>query len=163
VADSIIAHTIDIRFTVSNGSALADTFFISGNGGRDFQGVTAQLFDGKNLLGTTTGTSTNPFFVWASSSSVFTLGSPTVIDFSSFQNGTINGLIVITSSTALQIPSLTNFFVGFDLHATGSSSGSEVAGVNITSVTVVPEPSNLILVGTGFLAVMGAARKKLGG
>jgi len=162
LGDSISAKEIRITFTLSGGNPLADTFFITGNGGHGFLGTSAQLFDGNTLLGTATGNSTNPFFSWVSSSSVYTLGSPPIIDFSSFQSGKINGVILITSlpGSQLVIPSLSNFFVGFDLHATDATGGFDAATVKINSVTVVPELGTLLLFVTGLFGIFGAGRWK---
>jgi hypothetical protein len=117
-----LANTIEIKFTITGRNVLSDTFLLS-DSGRDFVGATAQLFNGSTLLGTAKGVFTNLDFVWVTSSSLWTSGAPAVIgDFSSLRDATINGLVIITSSHHISIPSA-DFLSGLVIQSTSGGGG----------------------------------------
>jgi hypothetical protein len=69
---------------------------------------TSNLFNGATLLGTYTSTAlgaatgqhgASPFAFWKSATSIFTVGNPTVVDFTSFVDGSIDGVIEFTIAT----------------------------------------------------------------
>src|ERR1700720_3835903 len=91
------ADSITFTFTLPQpGGGTANAFDFYAYTGSGFQGATASLYDGSVLLGTSVDTSNSVMdFTWVSPSSPFTVGPPTVINFASFIDGTIQGRIVV--------------------------------------------------------------------
>jgi hypothetical protein len=143
------ADTITFTFTLPQaGGGTANTFLFEALTGTGFVGATAELFDGNTLLGTSVNPDTSQMlFVWVSPSSPFTIVPAGVIDFSSFINGTIQGRIVVTTTSHFVIvPPIS----GLVLNATNFAGGIVLENA---TVTLVPEPSTLLLLGTGALAL----------
>lgn len=125
---------------------------------------TTRLYDGGQLLGTYTGDPNLPntwFGSWFKSpDSIFTRHSPTVIDFTSFQNGTFNGAVEFEIDSGLA-----NIYRASDeLDLDRALSADVASGAGFAPRTFmmirpdvapapVPEPATLLLCGAG-LAVL---------
>lgn len=124
---------------------------------------TTRLFDRGQLLGTYTGAdpgleSVQAFSRFVSASSIYTVGDPTVIDFSSFLDGTIQGLLEFT----IERGSGANVFRVSDDLTLGRAFSPTIAitgNINPSSfeISAVPEPASLLLVAGG-LACLSARR-----
>ncbi len=117
--------------------------------------VTAQLFDGSALLGTSSGMCCVVAFTTASS----LYGSGDVVDFTSIQDGSIDGIIDLSSTQPFVLD--TDIGATLDLgHATGvGATSSRSASATLTGVSIVPEPSQDAGITTlVFLALLGLQR-----
>ena len=132
-----------------------DTLELSSDGamgGNGVTGLTASVYNGNTLLGTFAAPSPGCCAVFfKSSSSLATTISPTVIDFSSFQNGTFVGRIdySITGGSETFDPTDTSFFSLS--HSTSANGGSEdPLSLTILSAQIIsPEPSSLGMLALG--------------
>jgi hypothetical protein len=112
--------------------------------------INASLFNGATLLGTYTNTlCCVPSF--KSSSSLWNFASPTVIDFSSLQNGTFNGRIdfSITSGTLNFDPNDTTFFFLGHAGSSNSLSSDPLSRHVISTAILTPEPATVGLLALG--------------
>lgn len=115
---------------------------------------TVQIFDGRNLLGSyTNGACCSGEFI--ASGSLSTFGSPTVVDFTSLQDGTIQGLLVLTVANG----SIDLFPQALlELFHSDSSDGGPVNGFTdsflTAAITSAPEPSSSIVVGSAICGLL---------
>ena len=131
--------------------------------------LTASLFDGDTLLGTymdpTSGFTRMLSFV--APGSQYTFLNPTVIDFTSIHDGTIDGMLRLATTTGeLDInPFFSDFYVGVSTSKHSFFSHKDwipvISEVSL-SPKVIPEPISFILLLTGIagLACEGYLRKK---
>jgi hypothetical protein len=132
-----------------------DTLELSSHGamgGNGVTGLSASVYNGNTLLGTFAAPSPGCCSVFfESSSSLLTIVSPTVIDFSSFQNGTFVGRIdySFTGGSETFDPTDTSFF--FLSHSTSGNSGADdPLSLTILSAQIIaPEPSSLAMLALG--------------
>jgi len=99
--------------------------------------VTAELFNGSSLLGSFSGGCC--LVAFESASSVYGFGS--VVDFSSIQSGSFNGVIDLSSSQPFVLPtgSSATVYLG---HATSYFATSDsIYSATLTGESIVPEPS----------------------
>ncbi len=145
-------------------SGPCDTFVMSPFGATSiFVGLPImhiELFDGNTLLGSYVGVAVVADFV--SSTSQFTFGNPTVIDFSSFLDGSINGTVYYQltdgsiTNTSLD-PANAGFSVG---HATSSNGFTGMVPIVVTDESFVPEPGVAVCVLTGLAAMICAKLRR---
>jgi hypothetical protein len=155
----------------------ADVFGVSVlvNSGSGVNTFNVRLFDGDRLLGTASAPAApvigSPYptfahFYFQSASSLLQpfmsvqgyLVEPTIIDFSSFVNGSIDGLLEFTMDAG-QIDRRKRFGVELFLgHAVGAR---EAYGVRIfpRGESPVPEPASVVLMGAG-LAALGTRMRR---
>jgi hypothetical protein len=142
-----------VRFTTSPGSSpVPDTMDLHLGIVQVLQAHTSRtgaLFDGNTLLGSGTSTSfgghvgalsLQPARSWRSPTSLYTFENPAVADFTTIQNGTIDGRIDFTIQTGAMDINLANVRVSMG-RATGPSSQllSNPQPV-LTSVEIIPIP-----------------------
>ena len=119
--------------------------------------VTADLFNGSTLLGSFSGICCSIDF--KSSSSAYGLG--TVVDFSSIEDGSIDGFVDVSSAVPFTISTDTNLYPGYSNiyvgYATGQFSTSESSNsATVTGINVVPEPAgSAAMAMLAFLACAG--------
>jgi hypothetical protein len=108
--------------------------------------LTAQLFDGPSLLGSSSGNCC--LVAFTSASSIYDLG--TVVDFTSIQNGTIDGIIDVSSTQPFELDSdgVTTLSLA---HANGfGSTAEDTLSATLTNSGIVPEPAQM----PAFLAIV---------
>jgi hypothetical protein len=143
----------------------ADLFSVSMvvQGASGVNTFTAKLYDGDRLLGTQTVSATPPMmgewanFYFASPTSAigsFTspqglLVQPTIIDFSSFLNGSIDGVLEFTLDAG-QIDRPGRYGVFLNLGRAVASNEGYGFRIWPHGETPVPEPASMLLVLTGF-------------
>jgi hypothetical protein len=125
----------------------------------------ATLYDGQTVLGSYVMSLCCSTFFFKASSSPYTFGNPTVVDFTSISNGSIQGLLTfhLLSGTLLNVDLTTpNDSSGLQL-LLGQANSSNGANFNLNwrtvtavDVTAVPEPASLTLLG---IALLAAARR----
>lgn len=163
------SETLVIDFTVQTSPLIntADTLYLGlGNVEviQPFTTRTSQLFNGNSLLGNYSSSSFGNFtgnlalFAserWKSATSLFTLDNPTVIDFSSINNSSIDGRINFTIQTGQMNIDSTQIYISL-LKANKTSGGTPIPGAEVTAVNLqsqsVPEPITVLglLTGVGF-------------
>jgi hypothetical protein len=122
--------------------------------------VTADLFNGSTLLGSFSGICCAIAF--KSASSVY--GSGSVVDFTSIQNGTIDGIVDVSSTQPFTFSTDTDLYPGYSNiylgNATSAASTSESSySATVTGVAVVPEPAqDAGITMLAFLACVGLRR-----
>jgi hypothetical protein len=121
--------------------------------------LTADLFDGATLLGVNQSSSCC-IPVFKSNTSIFTVLTPTVVDFTSIQSGAIQGRVDISVTGGSLVsfdPSNTGFFF---LGKATSSNGTTGNALNVTSTAIMtPEVSTFGMLGGGLLWIAAARRR----
>jgi hypothetical protein len=128
--------------------------------------ISTNLFDGPTLLAFNPGEHATfvdgEGFSWISAGSLHNIGNPTVIDFTTLLDGTIQGRLDIFLSTANPV------FIGFVQMILGEADGeggiiSSGLGneITITSASSIPEPATLFLLGSGLIGLGLFGRKNL--
>ena len=140
------------------------SMFISKAGSTGSNIISSDLFNGATLLGSYTSSYNSAASRWTTSSSAFTFDNPTFIDFSSFWDGSIDGLVrvSITGSGSVTFDTDTiEASVGQGVNSSGVS-GNLNFNPTINSITVssVPVPAAVWLFGSGLLGFIGIARRK---
>lgn len=126
--------------------------------------LSGTLYNGQTLLGThvsdifalyfryNTGTlSLCPAVGWKSPASLFTYDNPAIIDFTSIQDGTINGRIDFRIQTGTMIINTNEIQIWTARADGGETSWSSLPMPVITSINVIPtpEPTTWLLLITG--------------
>jgi hypothetical protein len=161
----IPGDVLEVRFSVTNPicpGGPCDVFltFPSAEGAFNVVPNGGALFDGSTLLGFHSGTY-DPNF--RAASSLFTTLNSATVDFSSINDGSIQGLITFSIASGYMT---WNGEPGMFLtlgHASGSGFVSGGTGLTITSSTIVaPEPASALLcaVSIGLLQFMRGREKR---
>lgn len=148
--------TMQINFTTSSPSCpsgTCDALIINPDeqGAFNVNGSVFSLFNGTTLL----GTSDDPccFAIFRSSTSLSTQG--TVVDFTSIDNGTIDGIIDFQITSGMVTwPGDPTPLINV-AHATSSNGYADGTGLTVTSVQILaPEPQSIFMVVPGFALLL---------
>ncbi len=129
--------------------------------------LSANLFVGSSLLGSNSGILFTPppdgeLFIWRNQNSLLPWAPfATPIDFSSLLNGTNQGLIQVelASSNPITINTV-GLFYGSSIDGGFTISASPEGFTYSASITPVPEPTTMLLLGSGLIGLAGYGRKK---
>lgn len=126
--------------------------------------ITVQLFDGAGLLGTYTGDAFSGFIssVFTSPTSLFTTFSPTQVDFTSINNGSIQGRLLMTVTGGTITFNVSDLVLsdGLGISSTGYSPRPDVQNISFAVVSDVPEPTSVMLMAPMLLVGVYMARKR---
>src|SRR5665213_2062932 len=133
-----------------------------------FATTTARLFDGSTLLGSNTSSLVFSAYrnVWSSPTSAFGFNNPTTIDFSSINDASIDGLILVTIPTGEVVFDTLDIFLTVGAAIDGGTIETRDGDFpTITDATVVandpiPEPASLALFGTALAGLVAVRRRK---
>jgi len=126
----------------------------------------ANLFVGNSPLGSNSGSVVPDWpyyterFAWVNQVSTNWGSNTTLIDFSPLLNGTNQGLIQVDPvlSSPLTIHEV-NLYYGFSIDGGPTISTSPAGFAYSASIAPVPEPSTMLLLGTGLVGLVGFRRK----
>jgi len=101
--------------------------------------ISASLYDGDDYIGTYNDTTQgyNRHFFFIQSDSLFTLLSPTIIDFSSIKNGSINGLLRLSTTEG-------EFDIDFSNSGITVGFGTSSSGLGAIGIYEQPEIKNIV-------------------
>jgi hypothetical protein len=138
--------------------------------------ITTNLYDGTTLLASNTGSHENviggEYFAWAktqaaadlySGSPTDNFGNPIIIPFTSLLDGTIQGKLDILLTTNSPV------YIGYVQLMLGQTNDFGMGSImryglddelTITGSSTVPEPTTLLLLGSGLIGVIGYGRKR---
>lgn len=125
--------------------------------------ATFTLYDGTTLLGSFSLTFSTPFttFAFSGPTSLFTFRAGSVSDFTALDDGTIDGVLDITNTSAVLFDfSVTSLRAG---HGSGPNSFIPLTPepiIHSQKPLVVPEPQMLLLFGTGLVAAFAVSRRR---
>jgi hypothetical protein len=132
---------------------------------------TVRLFDRGHLLGTYSGNIGLAYdlgyppvaAVFARPTSFFTRGNPTPIDFTTFNDGTIQGTVELTiDSGSFDVRRITDEF-GLEQTYSFKDIGAQATfGASSLEIVSTPEPGSLVLVLSGIVGVVVRRRTRSG-